>query len=344
MKKFIIIFGAFILFIFSFATLFKLLHWPGGNALFVVSMTLFCMIFIPIFFIERMLSNKKGLSIAVNVSGMISSNLIFIGIMFKIMHWPGAGPMIVLGTLAFLFVTLILYTIQQFKEYDRKFGEFWRLVVGAVLISVFLLFWSLQPSRNFLIDFLKIEDATLETNRNLKEYNEFILKSIKMDSIHSGSYVNIADNIHNKSQELIQYIENVKKILVEHIDPNPEAVNSHWYIISKEDSNVSSYYLGEGSEMGQELYRNLYLYTQELKGELQHLKLDTESIDEVTKGIKIEVSEEMKMMMLGGSENWSGLLFDHQVIVASLALLSGIQNEILNAEFKSLRSITQSKL
>lgn len=343
MKKILIILGTFFLFLFSIATFFKLMHWPGSGPLFVVSITLLSMIFIPLFFIERILSNKTGLNVAVNVTGMISSSLIFIGIMFKTMHWPGAAPMLLLGLFVFLFVTLILYVIQQFKEYDRKFREFWRLVVGVVFISVFLLFWSLQPTRNLLVDFLKIEDATLETNKNLKEFNGFILNTIKKDSLASASYSGIADNIHTKSQEIIQYIDQVKKILVERVDQNPDAVNYHWYIGAMDESNVSSYLLGEGSEMGQELYRNLHMYTQELKSELQRLKLEEQVVDEITKGIKLEISDEMRIMLLNGNESWNDFMFYHQTIVASLALLSGIQNEVLNAEFKSLNTILQSK-
>ena len=339
MKKFLVIFGTILVFFFSFATLFKLMHWPGSGPLFVVTMTLFAAIFIPVFFIERILSNKKGLNIAVNVTGMISCNMIFIGIMFKFMHWPGGSPMLVLGTLLFLFVTLTLFVVQQFKEFDRKFREFWRLVAGVILISVFLLFWVAQPTRNLVLDFLKVEDITLAANKNLEELNELYLNNMKEDSTYSFSSVAIADNIHNKSKQLVGYIENVKKTLIQHAELSDEANQNHWHMNSLSDNNISSYYLGEGSETGMQLLQNLNLYKQELTVELRKLELNEEEINKITDGIKTDVTDEMKMILFNRSDNWNALMFDNQIMAASLTLLTGIQNEILTAEFMSLSYI-----
>ena len=61
MKQVLIIFGAFVLFLISIATMFKIMHWPGAGPLFVIGMTLFSGFYLPLFFIERIIQNKTAL-------------------------------------------------------------------------------------------------------------------------------------------------------------------------------------------------------------------------------------------------------------------------------------------
>jgi len=340
MKKFLIIFGAFILMLITFATQFKLMHWPGAGPLFVMGIFLFSMFFLPIFFIDRMTKNPKGLNIVTNIFALFSTMMLFMGVLFKMMHWPGAGPMIVFGALLFIIPTLILYVIQQFKEYDRKFGEFWKTVVLGVLVSVFLIFWGLNVSRGILVSFLKVEDATLATNKNLAEYNATILDDIKAKTDSNSGYIQSAEKIARMSSEMVLFVENTKKELISIIEPDPGAQENHWNISSKDNYDIPTHYMcgNEPASRGRELYDRLVNFKKSLIKEMENLPLKNK--EEVIGnlgdlGIKTELNPEMMENM----ENWQEGMFYQQTISGTLAILSGIQNEILNAEFKCLKTI-----
>lgn len=338
MKKLIVILGTILLFFISIATLFKLMHWPGSGPMLVVTITLFCMPYLPLFFIQRILENKKGLNVAVNLLALVSTEMIFNGVEFKLMHWPGAGPMLVLGTLIFIFPTLILYVIQQFKEYDRKFSEFGRMLFLTVFICIFLIFWAAQPSKSIVWSYLKVEDATLETNKNLKEYNAFLLKQIEEKKDSTSVNAGVAKKIHEQSLLLVDYIENIKIMIINRIEQDPSAIKDHWFINSPDEIEGSTFFLGSGSEMGTELLSNLVSYNQEIKNQLAKLSIDKQILENQQGfGVQTELNPRMTEM---NEMSWNGGMFDHQVIVGTLALLSSTQNDVLNAEFNCLKLIS----
>ena len=56
--------------------------------------------------------------------GLISTIFTFLGSFFKIMHWPGASVIIIMGalSLAFIFVPLLIFI--KFKEVSFLFDKF----------------------------------------------------------------------------------------------------------------------------------------------------------------------------------------------------------------------------
>jgi hypothetical protein len=269
MKKVLTIIGLFISFIFVTATLFKLMHWPGGGPLFVVSMTLFSFIFLPLFFIQRMIENRSGLSITTNIFALISTWMMFTGVMFKVMHWPGAGPLMVFGVLIFICPTLILYTIQQFKA-QRKFSEYWRFLTASILCSVLLMIFGLAPSQNVLTAFIYNEDAILRSNASLKKQNDRNLMMITASA--DASSAKALTDIHNQSEEMNIYIEEVKTELISMVEADPEALNDHWRIGQIDNYDMPTHFLGSGySQKGKELEEKLNLYKLNLSNAMNTL-------------------------------------------------------------------------
>lgn len=71
------------------------------------------------------------------LSGFISAFLISTGIMFKILHWPGANVLMVTG-FAVMLLTAITTTIHLMKYIRNKPGAFW-LRSGAGVAAIFLI-------------------------------------------------------------------------------------------------------------------------------------------------------------------------------------------------------------
>ena len=56
--------------------------------------------------------------------GLISTIFTFLGSFFKIMHWPGASVMIIIGAFSFAFVFIPLLISIKFKEVTFLFDKF----------------------------------------------------------------------------------------------------------------------------------------------------------------------------------------------------------------------------
>jgi hypothetical protein len=337
MKKFLVIFGSFILFFFSIATMFRLMHWPGAAPIFVVTLFLFCIGFLPFFFIQRIIENKSGLSVTTNILGLISTFGIFMGVLFKMMHWPGGALLIIASTMLLFLPTLVLYAILRVKE-GHKFMEFGKTMFLMILAGVFILFWGVSISRSILVSYTYIEDTSLASNKSLQSHNNFMLQQIAQSD--SGQFAATAGRIHKHTNDMLSYVEDIKKELIARLGGDEQAINDHWYLVAKDNYDAPSHMLaGYGQSTGDELLKKLNSYRDLVSSELKVLpaKDSTANFPVPDLGIDTSVREELSQ---GYTMKWNEAVFDSQPAAAALAILSAVQNQLLNAEFKSLSTIS----
>jgi hypothetical protein len=112
MKKLLYTSGAFLLMSLLSTSVFNLMHWPGRNIVSVVTVFIFCFLFIPLLCIT-LLKKYKGFHYGTPVSlGAISIVLFTIALVCKMMHWPGGGILLVISLLSMLCsVGVLLYKL-----------------------------------------------------------------------------------------------------------------------------------------------------------------------------------------------------------------------------------------
>ena len=106
--------------------LFKILHWPGADELFLGGFLAFVLIFIPSVVIDRfrVAVNKTLLSEKLKIIlGVLSGAATGLAVIFKIMHLPGADQLLIFGFLAFSFGFLPFLFFRMYRkaiEYNRE--------------------------------------------------------------------------------------------------------------------------------------------------------------------------------------------------------------------------------
>lgn len=98
----------------SFAYLLhKILHWPFGKELYILTLALLCVFLL--FQVYRYLFKNEteqspiwNTKTAFSIPGVI----VFIGVLFKIMHWPGASILLIVGLAGFA----LLFTKDLFNQ------------------------------------------------------------------------------------------------------------------------------------------------------------------------------------------------------------------------------------
>jgi len=79
--------------------------------------------------------------------GLLSTIFTFLGSFFKIMHWPGASVMIIMGAFLFAFIFIPLLIFIKFKEDSFLFDKFIYsigIALGTTLMTGFifkLMYW-----------------------------------------------------------------------------------------------------------------------------------------------------------------------------------------------------------
>ncbi len=98
--------------------------------------------------------NYYAMKNTLKISGIISSILTIFGAIFKIMHWPGASVLIVLGGLSFSLIFLPLMIVLKFKDEESTTSKWvfsfgFLLAMGAATGTIFkLMHW---PGASFLM-------------------------------------------------------------------------------------------------------------------------------------------------------------------------------------------------
>lgn len=118
MKKLIYLLGFLSLFSLTSGFLFKFLHWPGANVFLLLSIVVFSLAVLPLFFINQY---KKEISKVFSnklkyILGCLGFSMLLIAVFFKLNHWPGANILILVSVLILNFGFFPLLFLKMYKK------------------------------------------------------------------------------------------------------------------------------------------------------------------------------------------------------------------------------------
>ena len=136
-KKVFLFISAFLAGIFILlGILFKVQHWPGAGILILLSVLISVLFFIPSMLVSLLRDPENKAKRPVYVIGASSLILYLTGFMFKIMHWPGAGLLLLAGMLLLFIIVCPWYTLISWKEEKSIKPEFIFMMVGSLAIII----------------------------------------------------------------------------------------------------------------------------------------------------------------------------------------------------------------
>jgi hypothetical protein len=185
MKKAMLYSGTFAAIGVIAGSIFKVMHWPGASAVFLLAVFILSFIFLPILFLIKVKEVKVkrekiilGLATSFGILASLST-------LFKVMHWPGARIMwlLALGILFFLF--LPIYYFGGIRNPETKMNT----IVSSVLIlfagGLLFLLTSIRPSQQIHhLYAVSIEEVDKSCSFITKQ-NELRYSSLSGDSTRS---------------------------------------------------------------------------------------------------------------------------------------------------------------
>jgi hypothetical protein len=122
-------------------SLFKIFHLPGAGALFVITVVLFSLLFLPLVILIKLKDESKKTEKMVYSFGFLLGISTSIGVLFKLMHWPYAGILMLSGVSIFTFIYVPLYYITQSRTTKDKYQtillSILMFTVGGLLFALF---------------------------------------------------------------------------------------------------------------------------------------------------------------------------------------------------------------
>ena len=134
--------------------LFKIQHWPGAAIILVLSQLFLSLFFLPMYYIyiRKGLNGWKARFTA--GFGIFCLSLFMIAVLFKIMHWPGGGPLFLIAFVFFSLIFVPSYCIQRVRLSANR-AEKSMNIFGSISVSLFslgILFkWMHWPGASVMI-------------------------------------------------------------------------------------------------------------------------------------------------------------------------------------------------
>jgi hypothetical protein len=123
---------------------FKFMHWPGASFLLVIGIGLSSLLFLPLLFTLKIKEKKEAKDRVIIGIGTLAGILMSLGILFKVMHWPGANMMGMGAVLMMLIIFLPVYFFNGIRNPDTRVNT---LVSTILIIMGCGLFFTLVNTR-----------------------------------------------------------------------------------------------------------------------------------------------------------------------------------------------------
>ncbi|HEX7494053.1 MAG TPA: hypothetical protein VF346_07530 [Bacteroidales bacterium] len=186
MKQKIYILGVVTAIIISTGLILKVNHWPAAGILITAGTLILVLIFLPVALINNYKVEGNNKNMVLYIVTYITCLVVFIGMLFKIMHWPyaGIGLFIALPFPYIVFLPVFLVVTAKNKNFNIYNTVFVLLMLA--LNSVFSALLALNVSKetindsyNISRDYCKVEEAMAAHQLNV----EASVVNLKIDEI-----------------------------------------------------------------------------------------------------------------------------------------------------------------
>ncbi len=130
MKKVMLMSGASSVTAFIIGTVFKIMHWPGASILILLAIVTFSLVFLPIIYFLKSREATDNRQKAVVAMACLTGIVFSLGILFTIMHWPGANVLGMSAILLAAFGLLPLYFFTGIRHPETK--------MNTIMVSILL--------------------------------------------------------------------------------------------------------------------------------------------------------------------------------------------------------------
>lgn len=287
--------------------LFKIQHWPASGFLLTIFIIFFTLIFLPAALWNNFKKGKKNVFLYICI--FITIVICFGAALFKILHWPGAGIMVMVGLIAPFIIFLPTYIFYYNKTTNKDITNFIAILFLLVFVALMDAFLAIGISKNIIDYTVQINQTTNQINTVLEGKNEMMYKNLP--SLQPG----LLDdrqivNLKTRTKELCNLIDEMKFSLVIAAGNNNEFYISDsgdidlWKIKGKDNSSIAA---------------GKFLYTDEariLKNQIEAYKEYVKSLN--VKNFTFDLDEILNIDDINKTDQfkaWESELFEGSIMV-----------------------------
>lgn len=214
MKKSTYVLGVISTILIVLGSVLKMFHLPGASIALLVGAVLVAFGFLPLFFYTSYKENEGKTSFVLPLGAFLSIALLVAGALFKILHWPFAREILVVGSIILLVGFLPAYLVSVFRK--SKETRSWSAYLLLVILSGAIVFM-FTANRISMDVIAKFKNQSADAKQTMAYFSQQADAQYKLLSQNypTGDISARATAIKTKSTELHAFIGDIRKQLLD---------------------------------------------------------------------------------------------------------------------------------
>ncbi len=347
------VFGGITFCLIGLATVSKFMHWPGAGPLLILEFGLTALLSLPFLLIIRIKAAENGRQKLAILSGHLALALLVLGILFRMMRWPGGAQLMIFGSALLLLVYLPVSLLIYNNDEGRNFLKNKIILLPFIALLTFYIF-GVGASTGILNSFIPLDNSIKESEKSPDIKKEMYYASCKKNKHDEPYNTNIAllytkeMKVKELSDDLYNHIEKLKAYLISQTDRTPlqDTTPELRSINSKDNYDIPTFILIGGDELNPkkgaysalELRAKIDVYRTDILS-MYSAGIMKESANK-TIGLKTDgiVFEE------GVSLPWETSNFYHLPIVTVITILSKLQLDVRTTEIATIEYLYNTSM
>jgi len=320
--------------LFIFGMLFKIQHWPGAAYLIIVAAISAVLLFIPSLLIGKFKDQEKKAKRPVYVLGAAGLICYIVGFLFKLLHWPAAGLLIILGSFILFLIVLPWYTWITWKEENHVTAKYIFMIITPLL----LIFPASLVNLNLQISY---DDGFFDQMEQQHAMFNYIEKgnSTLLNSYRDSLQYKEMEQLNNKTKELLNLINITESKMVEESEGTRVSSETGIPQIKKTDNGIAIQYRLLTKPFHADPVKDFLI-----KGCSSRLELDAALSGYITYLTGLtqgkELGEYAKLLDPSTYLPGDNPRQSEMVLITGLHSLELLKNEILNTESFALKMVS----
>ncbi len=326
MKKVTLGFGLTSTILLLAGTSFKLLQWPGAGIMITLGAGFLALVYFPLL-LRYKLKEAPGNETLMHLSGFLGITLATLGVLFKIMHWPGANVMLVSGLVALSFLYVPIYYIKKYKSSVNKPVTLSAAMVA--LTSLVLLFALARTNETpYVIDGIALVEWQLHEPADKGEANSMLYERLRGNPQ--------ADRVQKATNEAVQFLTNLRTRVIMATEGVSELHASSMELFDMQNlTNRKAPTALLFLESGDPKYRHTELVRRMRAFRSDLLSVYPQSIRSQMEGL-FPMNVEGQYTMGDREADWAHYYLKKTPAFTVISVISKLQNDIRQAESQAL--------
>ncbi|MDA3954334.1 MAG: hypothetical protein PF485_11870 [Bacteroidales bacterium] len=209
MKKFIYISGIILINLQLAGVIFKISHWPGAGVLLSLSVVLLVFLFFPIALITSYKQHKDKSQLHLYIIAYLTIAFTSLGMLFKIMHWPGARDMLIIG----LILPFILFLPFYVRYHNKTKAKSDRNFFGIIFFMIYMTIISSLLAVGVSADVYRSIESQIE--KSVSQSNSLELRNDRTyEALRQNPNIVSLDMLNTNADNLCNILESAKRELI----------------------------------------------------------------------------------------------------------------------------------